>query len=66
MYQTDAVGNAEHMRVDCDPLPSEADRKHHVRRLASNARQADQCVIILRHFTAEVAAQLLRHGNDVL
>ena len=66
MHQTDAVGDTEHMGIHGDPLLSETDRKHHVRRLASNARQTDQRVIIIRHLAAEIAAKLLRHGNDVL
>ena len=65
VYQPDAICHAEHMRIHRDPRLSEPYRKHHIRRLAAHARQADQRVIVVRHFTAEVAAQLLCHRDNI-
>ena len=60
------MAHAENVRIDRHRSASEPHGLHHIRRLATHARQFYQIVHIARHFTAEVAHHHPRHFHEVL
>ena len=65
-YKTQAVTDAEDVRIDCHTRLTPDDTQHHVGCLAAYAWQSRQLLHVLRHFASVLFLQLTRHLHKVL
>ena len=64
-HQSQPVGHAEHMRVDCHRGMSEPYGLNHIGGLLAHARQLHQLVVALGHLARMVGYQCPCHGHQV-
>lgn len=64
--EASAVADAEDMGIDGEGFLPERGVDHDIGGFAPDAGEGGQRVAILRHFSAEIADQYLRQGDDIL